>query len=169
MSKRNPSVKKKVKIDWESFQNDKPLFITVRKILKIVTKYEGIGIASLVSENRADGLLKDKMSLAALNVFLAVEAGRAEGAFIRANGLRKSKYAEFFIKIKEEAENEGSKITDSTTANKAEMKCKKFRIREAKAQELSLILSNVMFRANKLVDSLETAIQSLEAERRRTE
>jgi len=155
-------------IDFSTFQNDPQEYEFLRKILKIVDKYAGIGIAEMVSRYKKDKLIRDQINLSALNVFLAVYAGKAEGEQNKIYGIRKTKSAAFFMNAKTEGVDGVDKVTDSICTNEAERRSKKLRAEEAKGIEKVSIYTNVMHRTNKLLDALENAIRSLDSEYRRT-
>lgn len=160
---------KTIDINWDDFQNDKGAFKFLRRILKFVEKYQGMGISEMVSSYRKDKLSQDYLNLAALNVYLAVFAGKAEGEQKLAYGRRKSKIAAEIVDIKLNGlEDYDKAITDTLCNAEAEKRARKYRIREAKALELSFAYINVMHRTNRVLDAIENAIRSLEAEHKRT-
>jgi len=167
MPKKRSDIKP-VEIDWEDFQNKPNEFRFLKKILKLVGKYQGMGIADMVSAFKKDILSRDQINLAAMNVFLAVQAGRAEGGLNKAYGNRKAKIAEEEVDIRLNGMEDVDRVTDKLVQAEAEKRCKKHRMREAKATELARVFEYVMHRVNKLLDALENANKSLEAEHRRT-
>jgi hypothetical protein len=155
-------------IDWSKFQNKASSFKFLRKILKIVSKYSGMGIADMVSKFKKDELIKDQMNLAALNVFLAVQAGKAEGSFQKAYAKRKTGMAEEQVDIYKSGMDDVERVTDKLALAEAERRVGPLRAKEAKATEKAKVFELVMHRVNKLLDAIENANRSLEAERGRT-
>ena len=152
------------KINWGVFQNSADEYKFLKGILKIVKKYTGLGIAEMVSKYKRDEISRDHIQLAALNVFLAVHAGKAAGDFLKVEGDRKAIRSRYFVEIKRDANNEGDKITDTLASSKADAKVRKERHLESAAMERKEIYINVMHRVNKLLDALESASKTLSAE-----
>jgi hypothetical protein len=156
--------KENLDLNWEDFQNNKKIFKNLLPILKVVGKYKDITIADMISRYKQDILSRDQLKLSAMNVYLAVEAGKAEAAFTRTHGEITTRTAEAFVNIKKDHSEESRKMTDSLAHEMSEVRISKYRERESRAQEKSLVLNNVMYRVAKLLDALESAIKSLKKE-----
>jgi len=156
--------KPNTKVDWSIFQNSPDEYEFLHGILKIVNRYTGLGIADMVSKYKRSELNRDHVQLAALNVFLAVHSGKAQGDFLRTEGNRKGKRSKIFVEIKRKAAESGDKITDTMASTKADSMVRKERHLESAAMERREIYTNAMHRINKLLDALETAAKSLSAE-----
>ena len=175
MSKKNPNVKKKSKgkIPWDKMQNDPKEYDYIRKMLKIIKRYDGIGIAELVSRSKKSQIVKDYMNLGAMNVYLGILTGKAEGDFLKANHKRKSELAKAEVDVRvngmDDEEDEGKiKVTDKLAIAEAENRCIKYRKLEAKALEKQKVFENTLHRTNKLLEILENVHKNLDTEYRRT-
>lgn len=166
MSKKNSNVKSK--IPWDKMQNDPKEYIYIRKMLKIISKYDGIGIADIVSRVKKSQIIKDYMNLGAMNVYLGVLTGKAEGDYLKANHIRKFKLAEAEVDVRVNGMDDDIKVTDKLAVAEAEKRCKKYRLREAKAMEKQKVFENTLHRTNKLLEILENVHKNLDTEYRRT-
>ncbi len=166
MSKKNSNVKSR--IPWDKMQNDPKEYAYIKKMLKIVSRYDGIGIAEIVSRYKKSQINKDYMNLGAMNVFLGVLTGKAEGDYLKANHLRKSKLAEEEVDVRINGMDDEIKVTDKLAIAEAEKRCKKYRKAEARAMEKMKVFENVLHRTNKLLEILENVHRNMDTEYRRT-
>lgn len=158
---------KKIKLSSNSIQftvfDDEPKKkLELKKILKIIDKYDKEGIRKVIQLSNKKQTLKDIIKLSAMNVYISAMAGEYRGRHSVSKAYRDLQLKVTFSKERKRKEKAKQKITDKGLESQAIIKNKEFWMKEAINEGKSNILATLMFSIKDLIASLKFVLESLD-------
>ena len=158
---------KKIKLDsssinFSNFDDEPKKKLELKRILKIIDKYDKGGIKKVIQLSNKSQTLKDIIRLSAMNVYISAMAGEYRGRHSVSKAYRDLQLKVTFSKERRRKEKAKEKITDKGLESQAIIKNKDIWMKEAINEGKANILATLMFSIKDLVGSLKFVLESLD-------